>query len=52
MAFIAILSNYKNKIIILVSKQDCLANKSDVELTMTHNIGSSAEIPCIAPKMG
>jgi hypothetical protein len=52
MAFVAILSSYINKILILLSKQDCLANKSDVELSISHNIGSSAEIPCIAPNMG
>jgi hypothetical protein len=52
-AFIAILSNYLNKILrMLVPKQDCLVNASDVEFSMTHNIGSSSEIPCIGPHMG
>jgi hypothetical protein len=40
---------YKKNLKILLPKQDCLGKESDVELSMAHNIGSSAEIPCIGP---
>ena len=51
MSLLELLTAAKN-LKIVVPEQDCFGKESDVELSMTHNIGSSAEIPCIGPHMG